>query len=72
VLSDAGVESRIYESAPGRANVVARLAGQDPALPALLVQGHLDVVPAQDGDWTMPPFAGEIRGGFLWVAVLPT
>lgn len=66
VLSDAGVESTIYESAPGRASVVARLAGQDPTLPALLVQGHLDVVPATAADWTVPPFSGEIHDGCLW------
>ncbi|SFB54304.1 Acetylornithine deacetylase/Succinyl-diaminopimelate desuccinylase [Amycolatopsis marina] len=66
VLSDAGVESTIYESAPGRANVIARLSGRDPSLPALLVQGHLDVVPAAAADWTVPPFSGEIRDGYLW------
>ncbi|WP_020673361.1 M20/M25/M40 family metallo-hydrolase [Amycolatopsis nigrescens] len=66
VLSDAGVGAKIIESAPGRANVIARVPGSDPSLPALLVQGHLDVVPAEAADWTVPPFAGEIRDGFLW------
>ncbi|MDI5976582.1 hypothetical protein QDK53_10280, partial [Amycolatopsis magusensis] len=46
LLTDAGLSPRILESAPGRANVVARVEGSDPSLPALLVQGHLDVVPA--------------------------
>jgi acetylornithine deacetylase/succinyl-diaminopimelate desuccinylase-like protein len=41
VLSDAGVEPKVLESAPRRANVLARIPGSDPALPALLVQGHL-------------------------------
>lgn len=66
VLADAGVDSRIYESAPGRANLVARLPGRDSSLPALLVQGHLDVVPADPSEWTVPPFAGEVREGQLW------
>ncbi|SFQ54782.1 Acetylornithine deacetylase/Succinyl-diaminopimelate desuccinylase [Amycolatopsis arida] len=66
VLADAGVDSKIYESAPGRANLVARIPGADRDLPALLVQGHLDVVPAEAGDWSVPPFAGEVRDGFLW------
>ncbi|MEU3270081.1 M20/M25/M40 family metallo-hydrolase [Saccharomonospora sp. NPDC006951] len=66
VLAAAGVESRIYESAPGRANLVARIPGSDPTLPALLVQGHLDVVPADPAEWRLPPFSGEVRDGFLW------
>jgi len=66
VLAGIGIEPRILESAPRRTNVVARVAGSDPSLPALLVQGHLDVVPADAADWTVPPFAGEIRDGFLW------
>jgi acetylornithine deacetylase/succinyl-diaminopimelate desuccinylase-like protein len=66
VLSDAGVEPKVLESAPRRANVLARIPGSDPALPALLVQGHLDVVPADAADWSVPPFAGEIRDGYLW------
>ncbi|MFI6025064.1 M20/M25/M40 family metallo-hydrolase [Amycolatopsis magusensis] len=66
LLTDAGLSPRILESAPGRANVVARVEGSDPSLPALLVQGHLDVVPADAADWAVPPFAGEVRDGFLW------
>ena len=41
----------ILESAPGRANVVARIEGTDPGAGALLVHGHLDVVPAEPADW---------------------
>jgi acetylornithine deacetylase/succinyl-diaminopimelate desuccinylase-like protein len=66
VLSDAGIAAKILESAPQRANVLARIPGRDPALPALLVQGHLDVVPADAADWSVPPFSGEVRDGYLW------
>ncbi|TNC19621.1 M20/M25/M40 family metallo-hydrolase [Amycolatopsis alkalitolerans] len=66
VLSDAGIEPKILESAPRRANVLARVPGTDASLPPLLVQGHLDVVPADAGDWSVPPFSGEIRDGCLW------
>jgi acetylornithine deacetylase/succinyl-diaminopimelate desuccinylase-like protein len=66
LLSGMGVEAKIIESAPGRANVIARVAGSDPSLPALLVQGHLDVVPADPADWSVPPFSGEVRDGYLW------
>ena len=65
-LAEAGVEPALLESAPGRANVVARVAGRERGAPALLVHGHLDVVPADPASWTVPPFAGEIRDGVLW------
>ncbi|MFC4561605.1 M20/M25/M40 family metallo-hydrolase [Nocardiopsis mangrovi] len=65
-LADAGLEPRILESAPGRANVVARISGTDPSAPALLVHGHLDVVPADPADWTVHPFSGEVRDGLVW------
>ncbi|SEO84700.1 M20/M25/M40 family metallo-hydrolase [Amycolatopsis saalfeldensis] len=65
-LERQGVPAKIVESAPGRANVLARIPGTDPSLPGLLVQGHLDVVPADAADWSVPPFSGEVRDGFLW------
>ncbi len=65
-LAEVGVESVIHESAPGRANVVARIPGTDPARPALLVHGHLDVVPADADEWSVHPFSGELRDGYLW------
>ncbi|MDM4718894.1 M20/M25/M40 family metallo-hydrolase [Micromonospora sp. WMMA1363] len=65
-LADVGVESTIHESAPGRANVVARIPGADPGRPALLVHGHLDVVPADADEWSVHPFSGELRDGYLW------
>jgi acetylornithine deacetylase/succinyl-diaminopimelate desuccinylase-like protein len=67
VLADeVGVAPLVLESAPRRANVVARVPGADPALPALLVQAHLDVVPADPAAWSVPPFAGEVRDGYVW------
>jgi acetylornithine deacetylase/succinyl-diaminopimelate desuccinylase-like protein len=65
-LADAGIEARILESAPGRANVVARVEGTDPGAPPIMVHGHLDVVPAEPADWTVHPFSGEIRDGVVW------
>lgn len=65
-LSDAGIEPIVVESAPGRANVLARIAGSAPDADALLVHGHLDVVPAEAADWTVHPFSGEIRDGVVW------
>ncbi|SIR80137.1 M20/M25/M40 family metallo-hydrolase [Micromonospora avicenniae] len=65
-LAEVGVETQIHESAPGRANVVARIAGTDPSRGALLVHGHLDVVPADADEWSVHPFSGEVRDGYLW------
>jgi acetylornithine deacetylase/succinyl-diaminopimelate desuccinylase-like protein len=65
-LSAAGLEPKLLERSPRRSNVVARVAGTDSSLPPLLVHAHLDVVPADAAEWTVPPFAGEIRDGFVW------
>jgi acetylornithine deacetylase/succinyl-diaminopimelate desuccinylase-like protein len=66
LLTDLGAAPQIVESAPGRANVLARIEGADRSRPSLLVHGHLDVVPAMAEDWSVPPFAGEIRDDYLW------
>ncbi|MCH1883188.1 M20/M25/M40 family metallo-hydrolase [Agrococcus sp. ARC_14] len=66
VLAAMGVESQTIESEPGRASVIARVEGEDPSLPLLVVHGHLDVVPADASEWSVDPFAGEIRDGLLW------
>jgi acetylornithine deacetylase/succinyl-diaminopimelate desuccinylase-like protein len=65
-LAEAGIEPNLYESAPKRASVVARIPGADRTRGALLVHGHLDVVPADASEWSVPPFAGEERDGYLW------
>ena len=66
LLAEAGVEPVLLEAEPGRTNVVARIAGTNPARPALLVHGHLDVVPADAADWSVPPFSGEVDDEFVW------
>lgn len=66
LLDDVGIEPTLLESHPGRASVVARIAGENPDRPALLVHGHLDVVQADPADWSVPPFSGEIADGCIW------
>lgn len=66
VLRQAGLEPQIYESAPGRASVVARWHGTDPEAGALVVHGHLDVVPARAEDWGADPFGAEVHDGLIW------
>ncbi|MGW7549079.1 M20/M25/M40 family metallo-hydrolase [Streptomyces sp. NPDC054770] len=65
-LAEVGLEPKIFESHPGRASTVARIEGADPTRPALLIHGHLDVVPANADDWTHHPFSGEIADGCVW------
>ncbi|MFD7611471.1 M20/M25/M40 family metallo-hydrolase [Streptomyces sp. NPDC059828] len=65
-LADAGLEPMLLERTKGRTNVVARIEGTDPSADALLVHGHLDVVPAEPADWTVHPFSGEVRDGVVW------
>ncbi|WDH80248.1 M20/M25/M40 family metallo-hydrolase [Microbacterium esteraromaticum] len=65
-LKSLGLEPEYYEPIPRRTNVMARVPGRNPDRPALVVHGHLDVVPAVAEDWTVDPFAGEIRDGMLW------
>ncbi|MFJ5773000.1 M20/M25/M40 family metallo-hydrolase [Streptomyces sp. NPDC093094] len=65
-LAEAGLDPVMLERTKGRTNVVARLAGTDPSADALLVHGHLDVVPAEAADWSVHPFSGEVRDGVVW------
>ena len=65
-LEEVGYECEYVESgAPGRGNVVTRLAGADPSRGALLVHGHLDVVPAEAADWSVHPFSGAVSDGYV-------
>src|SRR3954469_18382095 len=65
-LAGLGLTPQVFESDPGRTSVVARVEGADPAKPALVVHGHLDVVPADPRNWSVDPFGGEIKDGLLW------
>lgn len=65
-LAELGLEVEYYEPVPRRRNVMARVPGRDRSLPALVVHGHLDVVPAMAEDWTVDPFAGIVQDGMLW------
>ncbi|WP_406195078.1 M20/M25/M40 family metallo-hydrolase [Streptomyces sp. NBC_01017] len=65
-LAEAGLAPTLLERTSGRTNVVARFEGTDPSADALLVHGHLDVVPARADEWSVHPFSGEIRDGVVW------
>src|SRR5690554_6749385 len=65
-LGEVGLPAQLHECIPGRTSLVTRIEGVDPSRAALLIHGHLDVVPADPGEWLVHPFAGELRDGFLW------
>ena len=63
-LDEVGCETQTYEQEPGRPNLVSRLRGGD--APALLLQGHVDVVTTALQTWKHPPFAGVLEDGYVW------
>ncbi|MEJ1087578.1 M20/M25/M40 family metallo-hydrolase [Microbacterium sp. Mu-80] len=65
-LTELSLKPEYYEPIPRRTNVMARVRGRNPDRPALVVHGHLDVVPAVAEDWTVDPFEGVISDGMLW------
>jgi acetylornithine deacetylase/succinyl-diaminopimelate desuccinylase-like protein len=65
VLAREGIRTEIFMPEPRRANIYARLKGRRAGEPVVIL-GHLDVVPAHDEGWMVPPFSGEIRDGYLY------
>ncbi len=65
VLESEGIEAQVFESAPGRGNLYARLRGSGRARPIILLS-HIDVVTADAGRWRHDPFAGVRAGGAVW------
>ena len=64
-LRDAGVDSKIVESDPGRANLIARVRGNGEK-PPILLNAHLDVVEADASAWQHDPFSGDLIDGYVW------
>jgi acetylornithine deacetylase/succinyl-diaminopimelate desuccinylase-like protein len=60
------LETQVFEAAPGRASLVARVRGTDPDAPALGLVGHLDVVPVSPDHWLRDPFGAELIDGEVW------
>jgi len=65
-LAEVGLEPQVFESARNRTSVVVRVEGEDSSREALLIHGHLDVVPAEPKEWTYDPFAAEVADGCVW------
>ncbi|CAN2238929.1 ArgE Acetylornithine deacetylase/Succinyl-diaminopimelate desuccinylase and related deacylases [actinobacterium SCGC AAA044-D11] len=65
-LAEVGIESELIVTGENRVNVVAKIVGADQGRPGLVVHGHLDVVPVNADDWSVDPFGGEIKDGYIW------
>lgn len=65
LLDAAGIQNQVFAKSPNRPNPIARLPGDGSASP-LLLQGHVDVVPADPSPWQQPPFSGNLVDGYLW------
>ncbi len=65
ILSEEGIDCQVYESAPGRSNLYARLEG-DGSKRAVVLLSHSDVVPADRRFWSVNPFGGVVRDGYIW------
>jgi acetylornithine deacetylase/succinyl-diaminopimelate desuccinylase-like protein len=64
-LAKEGFKTEIIESSSGRGNAIARLKGSGEK-PSILLLSHLDVVAANPKEWTVDPFAGTIRDGYVY------
>ncbi len=65
-LEPHGVECTLLARVPDRANLVARLPGRDPEAPRLLLLSHTDTVLADPAEWSVDPWSGEVRDGYVW------
>ena len=61
-----GIPAAVFQPAPGRGIVAARLRGVGKQRKSLILLSHMDVVPADAKDWSVPPFSGQVKGGEIW------
>jgi acetylornithine deacetylase/succinyl-diaminopimelate desuccinylase-like protein len=61
-----GLTCQVFHARPGRGNLLVRVKGTDPSAKSLMFMGHLDVVPASAADWSVDPFAAEVKENQVW------
>ena len=64
-LEKEGFKCELFESAPRRGSIITRLKGSGEK-PSLLLLSHLDVVAANPEEWSVDPFSGAVKNGFVW------
>ncbi|MCX6455293.1 MAG: M20/M25/M40 family metallo-hydrolase [Actinobacteria bacterium] len=65
-LAEVGIASELIVTGENRVNVVAKIEGSNQSRPGLVLHGHLDVVPVNAADWSVDPFGGIIKDGYIW------
>lgn len=65
ILGAEGIKTEIYSPMPKRANILARIKGKNSGKPVIILS-HIDVVSANRDEWTVNPFGGELRDGFVY------
>ena len=65
-LAEVGIASELIVTGENRVNVVAKIEGSNQSRPGLILHGHLDVVPVNAADWSVDPFGGIIKDGYIW------
>ncbi|HUT81690.1 MAG TPA: M20/M25/M40 family metallo-hydrolase [Candidatus Bathyarchaeia archaeon] len=66
-LTSKGISCQVFESAPNRGNLIAKIEGTGEGESMMFGPSHIDVVPIEDLDaWEIPPFSGEIKDGHIW------
>jgi acetylornithine deacetylase/succinyl-diaminopimelate desuccinylase-like protein len=77
ILDAEGIENRVFEYAPGRGDLWARLpaagesqkaqnAGRVGHARPIILLNHTDVVTSDAAHWRVPPFSGQIKDGYIW------
>jgi acetylornithine deacetylase/succinyl-diaminopimelate desuccinylase-like protein len=67
ILDDEGIENRVFEVAPGRGDLWARIPHTTAASKRpIILLNHMDVVTSDASHWKVPPFSGELRDGYIW------
>jgi len=67
ILDQEGIENRVFEFAPGRGDLWARLSHTTgEARRPIILLNHMDVVTSDASHWKVPPFSGEMRDGYIW------
>jgi acetylornithine deacetylase/succinyl-diaminopimelate desuccinylase-like protein len=68
ILDREGIEATILDTTelgPNRANLYARLRGNGTRRAIALVH-HIDVVPVTPASWSVEPFSGAVKDGYIW------
>ncbi len=65
IFKKEGSDYKTYEASPGRSSIKAVIPGTGEK-GAVILLNHIDVVPAKADEWSVHPFGGEIKDGFIY------